>query len=298
MHVNADNASPKQKTKHPQLIQWGGIAAIVVALILIVIKLLAWLMSGSVSVLASLIDSGMDSAVSVVNFIAIRYALTPADDEHRFGHGKAEPIAGLVQAAIIMASAGFLLLHAVQKILHPQPIEHTHLGLIVMGVSLLLTIALVAFQKYVVRTTGSTAIEADSLHYTSDILATAAVIVALVAAQQGYDNVDAVLGLVIAVFIASSAWKIGAQSLRLLLDQELGPEVWEAVAQIANNNPDVRGYHQLRTRQSGYVIFIQLHLELDKHMPLLQAHAITEEVEQALRERYPNADVLIHTDPV
>lgn len=284
--------------EHQRLMKLASGASVLVAVTLIGLKLGAWLMSGSVSLLASLVDSTMDSLVSVINFFAIRYAMTPADEDHRFGHGKAEAVAGLVQAAFIAGSAGFLFLHAIDKILNPQVISHTGTGLSVMVVSLLLTLALVALQRHVVKKTGSTAVAADSLHYLSDILANASVIVALLLAQWGYRHVDAGLGIIIAAFIVHSAWQIGTQSLKLLLDEELGPEVWQIVEQIVEDNPDVRGHHQLRTRQAGHIMFVQLHIELDKNMPLLQAHAITEEIELAIRERFPNADVLIHTDPV
>lgn len=284
--------------EHQRLMRWAGSAAIGVAIFLIAIKLGAWLLSGSVSVLASLVDSTMDSVVSIINFIAIRYAMTPADEDHRFGHGKAESIAGLIQAAFITGSAGFLFLHAIDKILNPHPVTHTGIGLGVMGVSMGLTIVLVLFQQYVVKKTRSAAIEADSLHYLSDILSNGSVMVALAATHWGYLHVDAGLGIVIAAYILRTAWQIGGRSLRLLLDEELGPEVWQNIEKIVQDNPDVSGYHQLRTRQSGHIMFVQLHIDLDKHMPLLQAHAITEEIEDAIRKRYPNADVLIHTDPV
>ena len=284
--------------EHQRLLRLTSTAAIIVAVTLIALKLSAWLMSGSVSLLASLVDSTMDSMVSIINFFAIRYAMTPADKEHRFGHGKAEAVAGLAQAAFIAGSAGFLFLHAIDNILKPHPVSHTNVGLIVMGISIVLTIALVALQKYAVKKTHSSAIEADSLHYLSDVLANASIIVALLLSQWGYKHIDASLGIIIAVFILHSAWQIGSKSLRLLLDEELGPEVWQVVDKIVEENPDVRGHHQLRTRQAGHIMFVQLHIDVDKHMPLLQAHAITEEIEQAIQERFPNADVLIHTDPV
>jgi ferrous-iron efflux pump FieF len=167
-----------------------------------------------------------------------------------------------------------------------------------MSISIAMTIALVALQKYAVKKTHSSAIEADSLHYLSDVLANASIIVALLLSQWGYKHIDASLGIIIAVFILHSAWQIGSKSLRLLLDEELGPEVWQVVDKIVEENPDVRGHHQLRTRQAGHIMFVQLHIDVDKRMSLLQAHAITEEIEQAIQERFPNADVLIHTDPV
>lgn len=285
-------------TEHQHLLKLASLASVVVAVALIALKLAAWMASGSISLLASLTDSTMDSLVSMVNFFAIRYAMQPADEGHRFGHGKAEAIAGLVQAAFIAGSAGFLLLHAIDKVLTPHPITHPDLGIAVMLVSLVLTIALVLWQKHVVRITQSTAIAADSLHYTSDILVNISIIIALVATQWGYSHVDTGLGLIIAAFILRSAWQIGMQSLQLLLDAELGPEVWQAIGEIVRKHPDVRGYHQLRTRRSGHIMFVQLHIEIDKHMPLLQAHAITEDIERAIQQRFPSTDVLIHTDPV
>ncbi len=284
--------------EHQRLLRLTSTAAIIVAITLIALKLSAWLMSGSVSLLASLVDSTMDSMVSIINFFAIRYAMTPADKEHLFGHGKAEAVAGLAQAAFIAGSAGFLFLHAIDNILNPHPVSHTNVGLIVMSISIAMTIALVALQKYAVKKTHSSAIEADSLHYLSDVLANASIIVALLLSQWGYKHIDASLGIIIAVFILHSAWQIGSKSLRLLLDEELGPEVWQVVDKIVEENPDVRGHHQLRTRQAGHIMFVQLHIDVDKRMSLLQAHAITEEIEQAIQERFPNADVLIHTDPV
>jgi ferrous-iron efflux pump FieF len=284
--------------ENQRLMKLASAAAVAVAATLIVLKLSAWLMSGSVSLLASLVDSTMDSMVSIINLFAVRYAMTPADEDHRFGHGKAESVAGLVQAAFIAGSAGFLFLHAVDGIVNPHPITNTGIGLAVMGVSLVLTLALVVLQKHVVKKTQSTAIEADSLHYFSDILANASIIVALLLAQWGVKYVDAGLGIVIAVYIVHGAWQIGTKSLKLLLDEELGPEVWHVVDKIVEENPDVRGHHQLRTRQAGHIMFVQLHIDIDKHMSLLQAHAITEEIEDAIRARFPNADVLIHTDPV
>lgn len=284
--------------EHQRLLKLTSTAAVIVAVTLIVLKLSAWLLSGSVSLLASLVDSTMDSMVSIINFFAVRYAMTPADKEHRFGHGKAEAVAGLAQAAFIAGSAGFLFLHAIDNILNPHPVSHTNAGLIVMSISIVLTIALVVLQKYAVKKTHSNAIEADSLHYLSDVFANASIIVALLLAQWGYQHVDASLGIIIAVFILHGAWQIGSRSLRLLLDEELGPEIWQLVDKIVEENPDVRGHHQLRTRQAGHIMFVQLHIDVDKYMPLLQAHAITEEIEQAIQERFPNADVLIHTDPV
>lgn len=281
-----------------KLVRMASIFSVCIAAILIILKTGAWFMTGSVSLLASLIDSTMDSLVSLINFFAIRYALQPADEEHRFGHGKAEALAGLAQAAFIAGSAAFLFLHAAERLYEPHAITHGHVGVFVMVVSIVLTLALVIFQKIVVRRTGSTAIAADSLHYVGDLLVNASIIVALLLGNYLWSGFDAVLGILISCYILYNAWEIGERSTQLLLDRELGPEVWAFVDGLVAQHPEVRGHHELRTRESGFVQFFQLHIELDKDMQLEKAHDITEDIEMKIKERYPNADVLIHTDPV
>ena len=191
-----------------RLLLMAGLASVLTALILIAAKAIAWLMTGSVSLLASLVDSVMDSIASLINFFAIRYSLVPADEEHRFGHGKAEALAGLGQAVFIAGSSVFLVHQSVTKLMDPQPISENGAGVAVMLFSIVLTFGLLLIQKYVVRETGSTAIEADSLHYLSDLAVNVGIIVVLVVSQFGYLWLDGVVGLVIAVFILFSAWHI------------------------------------------------------------------------------------------
>lgn len=284
--------------QHARLVKLAGMAAVAVVTILILIKLVAWFMSGSVSLLASLLDSTMDAAASIFNLIAIRYALQPADDEHRFGHGKAEPIAGLLQSAFIAGSAAFLWLHAIDRVLNPQPIQHTTVGIVVMVVSLALTFALVAFQKYVVSRTESTTVDADSVHYVSDLLVNASIIAVLLLNSYLWPGADAVLGFVIAFYIFYSAGKIAFRSMDSLLDHELPTHLRQEIMNIVNAHPQVRGLHELRTREAGHMQFIQMHIDLDKSINLQIAHNIADEVEASLTARFPRADILIHPDPV
>lgn len=273
-------------------------ASVATAALLIAVKAVAWVMTGSVSLLGSLVDSVMDSLASLVNFFAIRYSLVPADAEHRFGHGKAEALAGLGQAVLIAGSALFLLREAVDKLLHPHPIEESAVGIAVMVFSILMTLLLLAWQRYVVRHTGSTAIQADSLHYASDLAMNLGIILVLVVSRFGFDQLDGLVGLVIAVLILTSAWKIGSQAIQLLLDRELPAEVREVISAAVAEQPQALGFHDLRTRQSGRTRFIQLHVDMDENLSLREAHALGESIRKRINQHYPGADVIIHHDPV
>ena len=282
---------------HARLVKGASLASILVAISLIIIKLFAWFITGSVSLLASLLDSTMDAAASMFNFVAIRYSLQPADDEHRFGHGKAESIAGLIQSAFIAGSAAFLWLHAISRLSDPTPLAATNIGVIVMSISLVLTIALVLLQKYVVKKTNSAVIEADSLHYLSDILVNIGVIAVLVFNQYLWPSADAVFGFVIALYIFYNAGVIAYKAAQSLLDHELPTEIRQKIISIVESHSQVIGLHELRTRESGSMQFIQVHIDLDKNMNLQAAHNIGDEVEALIVAELPNADVLIHTDP-
>ena len=273
-------------------------ASISVAVTLIAAKLLAWGMSGSVSLLATLIDSTLDAFASLINLFAVRHALSPADKEHRFGHGKAEALAGLGQAAFIAGSAIFLLLESGRRMLNPEPLQSYATGMWVMAFSIVLTLFLLSFQKHVIAKTDSTAIKADALHYRTDIMVNASVILALWLSVQGWAGFDALFAIGIAFFILWSAWGIVAQAFDHLMDRELPDENRASIKAIANRHKDVRGLHDLRSRRSGTATFIQLHLELDDELTLLEAHHISDEVEFSIQEIYPGAEIIIHIDPV
>jgi ferrous-iron efflux pump FieF len=273
-------------------------ASIAVAAVLIVAKTAAWGVTGSISVLSSLLDSLLDAVASAVNLFAVHHALTPADREHRFGHGKAEPLAGLAQAAFITGSAGLLLIQAAQRLRNPPPIEHGEVGIAVMVLSIALTLGLVAYQRHVVRATGSVAIGADRLHYAGDLLLNLSVIAALVlSAWFGIRHADPVFGIAVAIFILVSALRIGRQSLDLLMDRELPDDQRARIREIVLGHAEVKSLHDLRTRSSGLDIFIQLHIELDPDMRLSRAHEVSDEVETAIHAAFPNAEVIIHQDP-
>ena len=273
-------------------------ASVSVALVLIVVKAVALAYTDSVALLSSFIDSLLDLGASLINLVAVSHALAPADREHRFGHGKAESIAGLGQAAFITGSAVFLLFEAGDRLIHPSPVENGAIGVGVMAFSIVLTFALVQFQRYVVRSTGSVAISADSLHYKGDLLMNASVILALVLSTQlGWHTLDPIFAIAIAIYILSAAWKIATNSFDMLMDREFADGERERIREIALSHAEVREMHDLRTRSSGTSSFIQFHLELDGEMTLLRAHEIADEVEAKIRTAFPAADVIIHQDP-
>ena len=283
---------------YSQLIKLATWASVLVALSLIIIKTWAWDQTQSVSLLASLIDSIMDSAASLINFFAVRYAMAPADKEHRFGHGKAEALAGLAQALLILSSIGLLISLTLGRLWDPVVVEKTSLGISVMIASMVLTAALIVLQQHVIKRTQSTAIEADSLHYVSDLFMNFGVIIALVLAAYGFYGADPYLALGISAYVVYSAWGIAKTAFHLLLDHELSDEERLTITQLALTQPLVLGIHDLRSRQSGHMQFIQLHLDLQDDMLLMHAHDVADALEQRIIEVFPYADVIIHLDPV
>lgn len=274
------------------------IAAVSVAAILICAKAVAYFATGSVSLLSTLVDSLLDLAASMINLIAIRHAVQPADQEHRFGHGKAEPLAGLGQAAFIAGSAVFVLVQAGERLVQRQPLSNEAIGIGVMVLSIVLTLSLVLFQRTVVQRTGSLAIGADALHYRSDLLANLGVIGALLASTQlGWGLADPLFAIAVAIFILFSAWWIFSESFNLLMDRELPDEDRAKIRTIASAHPSVMNIHDLRTRSSGTQAFIQFHLELDGNLTLIDAHAIADSVMRDVERAFPDAEVLIHQDP-
>jgi len=274
------------------------LAAVSVAIVLIVAKVAAWTLTDSVAVLSSLVDSFLDAAASLITLFAVRYAVEPADREHRFGHGKAEALAGLGQAAFICGSGTLLLIEAIRRFFEPRPVRDEWIGIGVMIFAIVLTLGLVAFQRHVVRRTRSVAIEGDALHYAGDLALNGSVIVALVAHYiWGWQWVDPVLALAIVAWLLWNARKIGFASLDMLLDRELPEEERQKIKDIALAHPDARSLHDLRSRRSGVDTFIQFHLELDPDMSLMRAHDIADEVELAVMEAFPNSEVIIHQDP-
>ncbi|WP_312521124.1 cation diffusion facilitator family transporter [Stutzerimonas nitrititolerans] len=284
--------------EHARLLRRATSAALATAMLLALSKAVAWWLSGSVSLLAGLTDSLLDGAASLLNLLAVHYSLRPADDDHRYGHGKAEALAGLGQAAFICVSAILVGVQGVDRLLHPQPLGAQGVGIAVMVFSLVMTALLLSYQRHVVKVTGSTAIRADSLHYRSDLLLNAGILLALVLAGFGWERLDALFGIGIAFYILWSAVSIVREAGAVLMDTELSPEISEHMQQLVRDIPGVHGCHDFRTRISGTRWFVQLHLELPGELPLSRAHDLCVAAEEAISSRYPQAEVLVHADPL
>ena len=265
-------------TNYSQLVKRAANLAIAVAALLIVIKAIAWWKTGSISILAAMTDSVVDLFASITNVIVLRFALQPADENHAFGHGKAESLAAIAQSAFIAGSA-------------------TELGVIVSIISIVLTALLVIDQKRVVKLTKSPAIEADSLHYQTDLLMNAAILVAMILNLFGFIYADAVFAIGIAFYIAFNAFKMFWEAVQVLLDRALPDEEVQQILQMASYNPQIIGIHDLLTRQVGANRFIQLHLELRDNLTLLEAHEITEQLEKEILAAFPKTEIIIHQEP-
>ncbi|SDX38312.1 cation diffusion facilitator family transporter [Pseudomonas syringae] len=283
--------------EHSRLLRLATRASLSVAVTLILAKGVAWWLSGSVSLLAGLTDSLLDGAASFLNLLAVHYALRPADDDHRYGHGKAEALSGMAQALFITVSGVLIAVQAVERIQNPEPLGAPLLGMVVMVVSIGLTLALLTLQYRVIKATGSAAIRADSLHYRSDLLLNASILVALTLAYFGWQQLDAYFGLGIAVYILWSALQIARETVSVLMDEELPTDVSARMLELACSVPGALGAHDLRTRISGNRWFVQMHLELPGTLTLSVAHALCDRVADAIHEQFPKAEVLVHADP-
>jgi len=274
------------------------IASVSVSLFLVGIKTFAYFASHSVAMLASLADSALDLFTSWLNLVAIRQALTPADAEHRFGHGKAEPLAGLAQGAFISASALFLVIQAVNRIITPEPIDHSLEALIVMCVAIACAIGLILYERRVVAKTGSLAVEADQTHYLGDLVTNVGVVLALVLSSEfRWTLADPLIAIAVAGIMLFTAIGVGRTSFNQLMDRELPVEERARICRIALSHTSVKNVHDLKTRMAGLSTFIQLHLALDPQMRLVDAHTVSDAVETALLQAYPGAEVIIHQDP-
>ncbi len=283
---------------HAHLAEHATKFALAVAFILVVAKVIGWVMTDSVALLSSLTDSFLDVLASGLNFLALRYSLKPADEEHRFGHGKAEDIAGLAQAAFIMGSALLIGMEAGLRLMHPVELDAPHVGMNIMTFSLVLTIALVMYQRYAIRRTESVIVHADSLHYLGDILQNAGVLLSFwILHEYKLWWVDSVFGFAIAIYIIWSAWHIGKRAFDNLMDTDLGEELRQKVQTIVQQHADVKKVHNIRTRKSGMQKIIQCDIQLDPAMTLERAHQVAHEVEESIEAAIPGAQIFIHQEP-
>lgn len=274
------------------------LASIAMALVLIGLKAWASLRTESTAMLGSLADSGLDLVASLIVLMGVRIAAVPADSDHRFGHGKAEALAALVQVILISLSALFIAFRAIQRLISGAATAEAELGIGVSLVAIVLTIALIAYQRHVIRRTGSLAIGTDRLHYSSDLLLNGSVILALVLDQYaGLAGADALFGLLIALWLLWGAWTASSHALDQLMDREWPDELRERFLAAARDYPELAGLHDFRTRTSGTHNFAQFHVWVPPDWTVQEAHDRLDRVEEQLQQRFPNTEILIHVDP-
>lgn len=274
-------------------------ASLIVGIILVAIKAIAWLLSDSFSMMSSLADSMLDVMASTINFVAVRYSLQPPDEEHRFGHGKAEDLATLAQSTFICGSGGFLVIEGTKRLISPEPVYNSFIGISVMVVSIIFTLSLVMYQRQVVKKTSSSAIAADAMHYFADFIINIGVIVSFVlSGYLGWNIGDPIIALMIAAYIIYGAFKMGKGAFNNLMDREFSEAERSEIERIVTSFKEISGLHELRTRKSGLNGFIQFHLVFqDREISLKKAHRISDNIENALKEIFPNTEILIHQDP-
>ena len=274
------------------------LASVATAILLLGLKGWATLATGSVAMLGSLIDSGLDLIASLVTLWGVRVAAEPADHDHRFGHGKAEALAALFQVSLIAVSAAGILWRAISRLISGEVSAAAEYGIGVSVVAIAATLALTAYQRRVIRRTGSVAIEADNVHYQSDLLLNGAVIVALVLEQYaGLTGADPVFGILIALWLAFGGWRASRTAVNQLMDREWPEERRQAFLEVTMRHPANRGTHDFRTRSSGAHHFAQFHIYVDPKMTVAEAHGVMDEIEEDLAREFPGVEVLIHVDP-
>jgi cation diffusion facilitator family transporter len=272
--------------------------SVAVALTLAVVKALVWHVSGSVALLASLADSGLDVLAALITYFAVRYAASPPDSEHRFGHGKAEAFASLTQAGLVFATAALVGQEAIVRLLHPQPVRAEGWGMAVMGVSLVMTAGLVFAQSRVLRRTRSVAVQGDRAHYMVDFGSNLVVLAGIgAAALLGASAPDTIAGLVVTAWLVWGAIGVFRQASFELMDHELPDDSRARITELMTQDPRVRDVHQMRTRASGPYIHIQMHAELDPSLSLVEAHQVMVAAERRVLAAYPTADIIVHPDP-
>jgi ferrous-iron efflux pump FieF len=290
--------SPITAAERSKLTARAAMASIAMAVALIVLKAWAAYRTDSTAMLGSLADSGLDLIASIIVLLGVRIAAQPADYDHRFGHGKAEALAALVQIILITISAIFIAGRAVQRLVSGAQTANAELGIGVSIAAMVLTFALISYQRYVVRRTGSLAIGTDRLHYSSDLLLNGSVIVALVLDQySGLTGADAVFGLFIALWLLWNAWSASSEAFNQLMDREWPDELRERFLAAAREYPELAGLHDFRTRTSGTHYFAQFHVWVPADWTVREAHDRLDRVEEELQQRFPNTEILIHVDP-
>lgn len=288
----------KKKTNLNGLLKAASVASVLTAILLIGVKGIAYLITGSVSILSSLFDSVQDFMTSAVNYAAVKHSIQPADKEHRFGHGKAEGIGSLIQGVIIFGAAFFLFKESLIRFFETEPIKDISFGVWITVFSIIITIVLVRFQSYVIKKTNSLSIKADQAHYTGDILMNVGVIISMLAAYYfELYVIDALFGIGVAVYLFVVVFGVAKEAIAMLMDTELDDSVRSDIEKEVLSYKEVQGISDLKTRKSGGVVFIQFCAQMDESLTLKKAHDIADLIEEGIQKKYEGAQIIIHLEP-
>ncbi len=286
-----------EKSYRPAII--AGLCALLVSSLLIAMKTMAWFATGSVLIMASLVDSVGDFVISTINFFAIKHAKKPADRNHRYGHGKVEGIASVFQGAIIAGAGFFVLLEAVKRLSEPGQVKDIEIAVAVMVVSVIMTLILVFIQTRMLKRSKSLAVEADQSHYKGDVAVNLSIILVLAAGYFGAPAwVDPLAAVMVAGYLGFSAWQISKKGVDMLLDREVGGDIRENIMSIVLSHKEIHGMHDLRTRYTGNHLHIAFDVEMEPDLLLCDAHKIVKDLEQELLSLYPHSEIMIHKDPI
>ncbi|QED23369.1 cation diffusion facilitator family transporter [Candidatus Deianiraea vastatrix] len=280
------------------LIKYTSIAAIFVSTSLIIAKILTYHFSHSIAILSSLVDSSLDLLTSLINCVAIFYAAKPKDEDHKFGHSAIEDIASFIQAMIIFISGILIIYQASMNIVNHKVITFEKVSMYTMLLSLFMTICLVLLQKYTISKTKSLVISADCLHYKTDVLMNIGIIASLFILKfTHFYAIDSIVAICIAVYIIYSAFELGKSAFNNLMGREISRQEQDEIIAIIQAENRIKGFHDFKTRRSGQMSFIQIHIEMKGDLTLFTAHEICEEIEQKITEKIPNCEIIIHKDP-
>ncbi len=273
-------------------------ASIVLATVLTVGKFAVWIFSGSETMLASFIDSLMDGFGAVITMFAVRFSLEPPDMEHNYGHGKAEAIAGLIQGLIVALTVVLVIWHSIEKLIEPQALQYTVWAIVITALSMLLEFGVICYQHKIINLTKSAAVKADNIHIKADFLFNCGVLLSLVIVEfTGYVRFDSIFAIVLALLILYGAYKIVLTSTKILLDHKLPQHIIDDIKSIVDSTPEIISVHGFRTRQAGKIYFIQMHVVMNDSATLLEVHQVTDSVEDRIKSKYSNVDVIIHVEP-
>lgn len=285
-------------SKSGNLLRLASILSFINAAVIMGIKSYGWIVTDSVAVLASFLDAILDILAALVNLIAIRLALSPPDNKHRFGHDKFQDLAVFAQSIFFGVSGLFIIFSSIKKFSHKVELEHYEVGVFIMITSIILNLCLMLFQTYVIKVTNSQIIKADRLHYSADFFTNIAVVISLqISHSFKFDYVDPIFAILIALYIMYGSYQLFTKAIHNLIDAELDDKERSKILKIIAGFAEIKGLHELKTRYAGNKLFIQCHLEMAGTMTLYRAHELTHDIMAKISESFPESEIIIHQDP-